>query len=649
MTYDGPVRRTPELERVLGLPRRPADFKAQQWVDLAWSWTPQLLNDAGRAEWDRIVALPQEMRDREFARFARRADQFDEYGVPGVDCPLLLSSEQAAMLYEGFHCNGLFASAGVGTGKTLVSWLLALIWGAERPLLLVPGSLVQDTHDKFRSLARYWKAPRPIPEVVSFEILSHPDNNLILCDCKACARTKDEPARPGGLRPTHVIVDETHKFRNPAASCTRWMGHFMSRHPATVYAGMTGTAWRKSIKNVAPQLIWALKFRAPVPLSYKETQEWCEALDLSTRAAPRDPGALCLLAGVDPATVPTYDQRVEVAAEGFRNRLIETPGFIQTAGQSCDMPLTIRLIKGPDDPRLDAAFKHFRETGKTLDGWDVADPLTGLKHATEMSCDFYYEWSPRPPDEYLLKRAIASKFVREKIVASARSGKPLFSQAPVYREYGHLPELAEWKEAEAAFGEPNVVARPISVSLLAWAVEWIRLNGPALVWVQHDYVGQALSAMSGVPYFASKGKDAGGRYIGKHSPKESAILSLRANSTGRNLQAWCRALVLGPSPAATDWEQGYLGRMHRQGQDKAVWIDVVIRCTENVNAIRNARQEALWGFSRTKAEQKLLTANFDWAHLPLAELEALPANHPSRPRWAAADFEAAQTPMLMAA
>jgi hypothetical protein len=628
LSYEGPVRHSAELDRIIKLPRRELDFTSKEVVNLAWSWSRQLLNDDGLREFDRIDALPQAEREAEFSRFARPKN----HPQPGLNCPLLLSGEQAVMLYEAFHCKGVFASATVGAGKSLFFYLLALIFGAERSVLVVPASLEQDTHDKFADYSRYWKAPRPTPTVVSYEVISNPANPLLLCDCAKCAGAKDEPATPGGLRPTHLFADECDKLRNPDSAVTRRFGRYMSRHSDTIYCGATATPWRKSIKNSAPQIIWALKWGAPVPIGYVDMQEWSEALDMSTRGVRRDPGALTLLSGIDPKDVATYGERETLAIEGFQRRLLETPGIIQTQGQSCDTPLTIRFLKAPDDPILDSAFKQFRETSATLDGWDIDDPLSALRYGTEMSAGFFYYWNPRPPLEWLEARRDASKRVREIIADSVRRGRPLDTKAQVYRMFPDDPTLVKWKEVEPTF-IPNTEARPISASVLGYSVEWIRANTPALIWVQHDYVGAALSAMSGVPFFGSKGKDASGRYIGKHSPKSSAILSLRANMRGRNLQAWSRNFVIAPPQAATEWEQGVFGRTHRQGQKNAVHTDVLISSAENLKAIISAHAEAEWVRSRGGAVSKLLVAEYDWSNYPAAQLDALTEDHPARHRW----------------
>jgi hypothetical protein len=432
-------------------------------------------------------------------------------------------------------------------------------------------------------------------------------------------------------------MDESDGFKRTSSARGRRFGRFMRAHPETFYAGLTGTPWNHSINDAAPQLLWALKTRAPVPIAYVERKKWSQALDLNTRdGIKRDPGALTWLSGKDPARIDTYDERLELAVDGFKARLLETPGVVQTTAQSCNEPLTIRMLKAPDDPILDHAFNHFRSTQTTLDGWDVADPLLELKHATEMSCGFYYYLSPEPPMEWRAARKAAAQFVQSKI------GGYVDSQAQVYRQYPHEPALVKWKEIEPTYDvEANKKARPLTASILGYAAAWMRVNGPGLVWVSHTYVGQTLSAMTGVPFFGSKGKDPTGLYIEKYPSTKSAILSVDANGRGRNIQSWSRNLVLGPSPSPTEWEQAILGRTHRQGQDSHVWVDVVIACAENVRAIEQARHKASWQDTRGGAVPKLLIAELDWSHFPAAELDALPDEHPSKARWARRTKQAA--------
>jgi hypothetical protein len=645
MSDDGPIRVSADLERILKIRRRVLDFESPEVLKLARDWSRQLLNPKGQALFDRFDALPELERAAAFAQIAKRRDK------GGENCPLLLNGFQAILLYEAYHLDAeLWAEAqlhggacgwgGVGVGKTLAVRLLSLILGAPVPLLMVPGGLEQKTHDDFVDLDQYWLAPPVPPQVLSFEKFQHKIHAAILCNCKACTGKDPLPGEFPGIRPTHVFMDESDGFKNTGTARGRRFGRFMRSHPSTFYAGLTGTPWNHSINDAAPQLIWALKTRAPVPLSYVERKRWSQALDMNTRdGIKKDPGALTWLSGKDPARVETYDERLELAVAGFKARLLETPGVVQTTAQSCDQPLTIRMLKAPDDPILDQAFNHFRATQTTLDGWDVADPLLELKHATELSCGFYYVWQPRPPVEWLAARKAAAQFVQRKISSSAR-GVPLDSQAMVYAAYPDEPVLRAWQEIEPTF-VPNIIPRPLTMSVLGYAAAWMKVNGPGLVWVQHAYVGQTLSAMTGVPYFGPKGKDPTGLYIEKYTSTKSAIVSVKANGRGRNIQSWSRGLVLGPPPSPTDWEQAILGRMHRQGQDRPVWLDVVVSCAENIRAIEQARGKAGWQDTRGGAVPKLLLAEFDWSHFPAAELDSLPDEHPSKARWARVKRKAA--------
>lgn len=639
--YEGPVRVTAELERILKIRRRVIDFESPEAKKLAYEWSKQLLNPAGLALFERFDALPEPQRSEAFALIAKPRN------AGGENCPLLLSPEQAITMYEAYHLDqellaaeglhgGLCAFAGIGFGKTLLSWLLSLILGAGVPLLMVPGNLERKTHDDFADLSRYWLAPRPTPQILTFETLQHPNHEQILCSCIKCTNKEPKPETPSGIRPTHIFVDESDGFKKPKSARTRRLGRYMSKHPQTFYGGMTATPWTDSITDAAPQLIWALKTRAPVPLTFIDRQVWSQALDFTTRdGIMRDPGALTWLAGVDPAKVESFDARLELATQGFKNRLLETPGVVQTRGQSCSQPLIIRLLKAPDDPILDAAFHHFRKTGTRPDGVIVEkEPLRAHAHATELSCGFWYKWEPPPPEDWLAARQEATRFVNEQIEKSGRAGKPLDSSAPVYRAFPNEPCLLRWKAIEPSYKpDQHRVPVPLTASILAYAAAWMKVNGPGLVWVRHDYIGHALSAMTGVPYFGSQGKDPTGLYIAKYSAEKNAILSIKSNGRGRNIQSWHRNLVLGPPSSPTDWEQAICGRTHRNGQDKPVFIDVVISCAENVRAIEKARGKANWMDTRTGASHKLLIADFDYSHFPAAELETLPDEHPSCSRW----------------
>lgn len=605
-----PVRDSAELQRILNLPKR-AELSDESWEAFARAWSLHLLNDAGKRELAEIEALPDA--DERAARFLDHSRN---------NRPLLLNVVQAQCIAEAVQCGGLFTSATVGAGKTLVSWLLALVLNARRPVLFVPASMVEDTHDKFREISKFWSAPAVIPFVCSYEWVGN--NPTALCGCVACTRAVLDS--PDGLRPDLVICDECDLLRNKDSGRHKRIMRYGTNHLATCrFAFLTATPVRKSLRNFAPQLMLALRHGAPVPISYMALTEWCESLDAGSKNKPRRPvGALAQL-------TPNMSTDLDAVREGFRTRLISTPGVVVSTKQSCDQPLTVRFIAPDPEPALDAAFEVFRTTQATLDGWDIDDPLSAFRYGTELGCNFYSMWDPRPPEPWLQARKEASVFVREMIAKSARSGRPLDTIGEVYKAFPNEPRLVAWREMEPTF-KPNVVAVPVGVSVLAKAVAWLREHSPALVWVQHVNVGNTLAQMAGIPYYGPKGYDAHGRYIMKHDPKKSAIVSVHANKRGRNLQAWSTNLVVGPRQDAPSWEQAVFGRTHRQGQDKPVLVDVILACAENVKAVGKAIEEATFCRSVDGSQQKLLIATYDWSMFP-AELLNLPREHPARPRW----------------
>src|SRR4051812_27448432 len=96
------VRRTPELERIMNLPRRSWREHAEAFVE---PLTQHLKTPRGE---------------------------------------LKLHPWQAAVMAEAYEVGGVFCQAEVGAGKTLVSLTYPVLVEAQRPVLLVPAS----TRDK---------------------------------------------------------------------------------------------------------------------------------------------------------------------------------------------------------------------------------------------------------------------------------------------------------------------------------------------------------------------------------------------------------------------------------------------------------------------------------------------------------------------
>jgi len=429
------------------------------------------------------------------------------------------------------------------------------------------------------------------------------------------------------LEPELIIGDECDALANLKKSKrAKRFARYMRAKPHTMCAFMTGTAMRKHLQEISYMLRWALKLGNPTPNVNAELDKWDEAIGDRPVYLARPPGALLQWA---PAELIQQDP-ILAARVGFSKRLEETPGVIIIDESSCDQPINIRVLEVPPDDTLLNVFRCFRIKEKTPDDWPINDPLTRLKHGTELSCDFYYKWDPRPPRWWLDARKGFYDLVKSEIKRTARSAKPLDSPGDVARVNAKNPAYLLWKEAKKKF-EPNTVAVPISDQLVKWASEWLQLNDPALVYVQHDWLGRELAGTTGLPYYSKEGVSNYGRSVDDHDPAQSAILSTHSNRRQRNLQAFNRMLVLGPEHSAKFWEQ-MLGRVHRYGQENPVYIDVIIRCTENLEALLKAQEEASRvGNTMNVRKHKLLTANWDWSNVPNYAFD--PSIAPNDFRW----------------
>jgi hypothetical protein len=597
-----PVRDSAELRRIHALPRRV--WSDEQKEALRRWLTPQLLNDNGLQEWHTAHRMPDSQREAHLERFK-----------------ILLRPDQAVMLYEAGHLGGAWINATVGKGKTLPSLLFGVIIpNIERMLVIVPaGSSYDKTLKEFPEWAKFWRVPKGwpvLPRVITYNALGLVQNVNLLKD----------------FQPDLVVPDEADCFKNPAAACTRVMNQYMRERPQTAMCAMTGTGLRKSQKEYAHIMAWCLKLGSPAPLTWLEREEWSTALDFAEPrfGERRRPGALYKFF-VDPEK--DKGGELEATRRAIQRRTAETPGVIIVDGRSCDKPLTIRLLRAYDDPILDEAFYQFRKTKKTQDGWPLSDPMSVLRHGTELGCGFYYRFNPRPPEPWLLARRAWAQFVRDECEATQRSLKPLNSEKAVALAYPQHEITRAWRVIKKEFiPEKNREAVWLTLSPLLYAIEWLKLNSPAIVWVIHTEVGQRLSAMTGLPFYGEGGLDALGRSVLHADPKRSMILSVDANKRSLNMQAWCRSFYLGWPQAATRVEQS-VGRIHRQGQENACTVDTLISCAENLYSLEMSCAEGDFVEELGGTTQALLFAKFEWTYNPEAHLAAMPVDDMRRSRW----------------
>jgi hypothetical protein len=143
---------------------------------------------------------------------------------------------------------------------------------------------------------------------------------------------------------------------------------------------------------------------------------------------------------------------------------------------------------------------------------------------------------------------------------------------------GTVPEVYErWIDVRDIF-EPETEPHYLHDVAFDHAAAWMKREG-GMVFVEHRAFGVELSKRTGAPFFAGQGLAEGGEYIDDWRPADgAAFAAMDAIATGRNLQAWDRALVMSPPPQGKTWEQ-MLARLHRSGQtaDEVVF-DVFIGC-----------------------------------------------------------------------
>ena len=510
---------------------------------------------------------------------------------------------QAAALCEAHDCQGLVMPAGVGSGKTLTSFLVPRAVGSQRPLLMVPAKLKHKTEREYEHLQREWVLPQT--RVISYEFLSREQNAAWL----------------DTYQPDLIVCDEGHKLKNPKAAVTRRVQRYIrARRPRVVV--MSGTFTRRSLMDYWHILRWCLgDEHMPLPADWQEVMSWADALDVKGDGFRTQPGALSKLCNINPLF--HAEVTVEEARAAYRRRLTETPGVVATAiSEAADCSIYINHVNislGPVAPH----FETLRTKWETPDGHPFSEAVDLWRHARELVCGFYYVWDPRPPMPWLAARRAWCKYVRETLKHSRKLDSELQVVKAVDR--GELKSgvevLAEWRAIRDTF-VPNLVPRWVDDTTLRMAAKWLH-DHVGIVWVEHRAFGEKLASMSGAKYYGQGGKAADGSNI--EDEKGPCIASIAANAEGRNLQRFHQNLVVSCPPNGATWEQ-LIGRTHRPGQQSdEVVFETLLACTEQWAGMQRAIKDAQYIQSTTGSPQKLLFADID---IPNADEVALMSGDP---------------------
>jgi hypothetical protein len=525
-------------------------------------------------------------------------------------CVRRLLPTQAYALLEAAKVGGLIGAIGVGSGKTLIDLLFPMVMpGCKTALLLIPSNLqTQLLETDWHVYGGHWKLPnlvggswfvadgRPALHVVTHEKFSRPESTDLL----------------RRIKPDTVMVDEAHAFaKHNAARTIRFERYWEKENPDARYGFQSGTLSKKSVKDSAHLFKWALRDNAPVPLHGPTLEEWSAALDPLDE--PADPGELMRLCQ------PGEDVRA-----GYGRRRNSTPGVVATSVMSVDANLTIRILDPGPVPEELTEFIAKAHAGQRPDGEEFVEKLQEISCARQLSAGFFHRWRyPRgEPENVILdwfaKRQAFNRELRQKLhrpkeqldspgllvkaAIRAYQDPPYTGEKPIWRS----EFFPEWHDVHDAV-KPETQAVWVSDFIVKAAAAWAAEN-VGIIWVEYPELGERIARAAKIPYYG--GGDIASAGIVAETGDRSIVASIKAHHWGKNLQQFCRNLVVTPPADGAMWEQ-LIGRTHRQGQQAdEVTVDVFQHTAEYRQAFADAREYARFIQDTERSPQRLVFANY---------------------------------------
>jgi hypothetical protein len=517
-------------------------------------------------EFKRILDLPQRNAERLGEKLAEVMTE--DFRVPGGD--MTLRPLQALALAEATDFGGAVVLLPVGQGKTLVSYLLPTVTGAKRPLLLVPGKLIEKTRIEFRELESQFRAPENLT-IWSYEYLSTHPGALV------------------DLEPDLIIADEAHKLKNTKAACTKRVWRYYKEHEP-MFVPMSGTLAKRSFFDwwhlqlmALPKPLWVL------PDDWKQAEMWAAALDEKTRNR----------AGL--GALSAFGSTLQEARAGFGAHLKAVPGIIAADTVDVEASLVIEVVRARPISVVQDALDRLEDYWTLPDGTELSEASEKWRHEREIANGFYYRWAEQPPQAWREARTDFNRFVRDVLHGSRTFTAP----SEVVEAHRTAAPVERWFSIKDSF-KPRTEAVWLSNAHVFEAARDVHING-GLLWYEHKAVGEKIKEW--VPVFGSHGRELStGESLVEFKGKCAAV-SVGACSEGFNLQRFDRNIVLNCTPTGDRWEQ-MLGRTHRAGQESdEVTVEVWTTAPQQIKDFKQALADARYIEGTTGQRQKLSYAD----------------------------------------
>lgn len=544
------------------------------------------------SEFERISALPRREWEKDSGLEDLRLGLTEMLRLPAPstlivdpDIPTELWAIQAAALRDAHDRRGGFFPIGVGCGKAMISIFVAVLLEVERPLLMVPADLREQTNRKvLPQLKQLWR--------------THPDLKVIGNSELSLAKNAELLDQ---LKPDLIILDEVQEYKNVSAGRTKRMRRYMAEHPETIVIAMSGTISNRSLRDYHHIIQWCLGEDTPLPKKWTELCDWADAIDEGVPDQTRmGPGVLLSWSKEDEADL----EPLAAGRCAFRRRLTETPGVVSSGEDTLDVALRIRKVTMPIPDIVHRMLGTLRDSWEDPNGASLAEAVDVWRIARQLALGFWYEWIPPGPRPWLDARKEWIRYVRETLRHNRRKlDTPLQVWNECERKHAGKDDDCEWcrwRKIKDTF-KPNPVAQWLSFHAVDFVRDWFTA-GDGICWVEHQALGERLSRDLGISYYGA-GKKASAEILDAKGP---IIASIRAHGRGKNLQQWNRNLILSPSSSGQTWEQ-MMGRTHRAGQKTdAVTFDVNLCIEEQKASFRQALKDARYLEDSLGGRQKLL-------------------------------------------